>query len=66
MKNMRGLEGVGIVLVADGMKTYQRNISSYAEGGFDQWGYNYTARIFNGPFGYVVENRPGFGAPFRK
>ena len=39
--------------------------------GFDQWGYNYQARIFNGPFGYVDENRPSgdgsintiFGSP---
>ena len=30
-------------------------------GAFDQWGYNYTARIFNGPFGYADENRPGDG-----
>lgn len=32
-----------------------------ANGAFDQWGYNYTARIFNGPLGYADENRPGDG-----
>lgn len=26
---------------------------------FDQWGYNYTARIFNGLLGNADENRPG-------
>ena len=25
----------------------------------DQWGYNYDARIFNGPLGFYEENRPG-------
>ena len=32
-----------------------------AKSAFDQWGYNYTARIFNGPLGYADENRPGDG-----
>lgn len=31
--------------------------------GFDQWGYNYQARIFNGLFGNADENRPGDGNP---
>ena len=31
--------------------------------GFDQWGYNYQARIFNGLFGNSDENRPGDGNP---
>ena len=32
--------------------------------GFDQWGYNYEARLFNGLFGFVDENRPsGDGNP---
>ena len=26
---------------------------------FDEWGYNYQARIFNGPLGYYEENRAG-------
>lgn len=34
-------------------------VSPVFAGGFDQWGYNYTARIFNGPLGYYEENRAG-------
>ena len=34
-------------------------VSAKSSGTFDQWGYNYTARIFNGPLGYYEENRPG-------
>ena len=35
-------------------------------GAFDQWGYNYQARIFNGLFGNADENRPeGDGDPDR-
>ena len=36
----------------------------WAKGGFDEWGYNYQARIFNGLFGNADENRPcGDGTP---
>ena len=31
--------------------------------GFDQFGYNYQARLFNGLFGNADENRPGDGNP---
>ena len=34
-----------------------------ADKGFDQWGYNYQARIFNGLFGNSDENRPGDNNP---
>jgi len=49
-------------------------VPAVADGGFDEFGYNYNARIFNGLLGNADENRPGgdgspdtlFGADYDK
>jgi len=50
---------LGCALMVAGMMASQ----VMAQGAFDQWGYNYEARIFNGLLGYADENRPGDGNP---
>ncbi len=53
---------VAVVLVV--VVVFLPTATALAKGGFDEFGYNYNARIFNGLFGNADENRPsGDGDP---
>ena len=45
--------------VPDSLLAGMMVVPGMTKGGFDEWGYNYQARIFNGLFGNADENRPG-------
>ncbi len=53
------MKKIGIMLACVVIFVGMMVLPGMTKGGFDKWGYNYQARIFNGLFGNADENRPG-------